>query len=119
MKLIVNHRTQLFPKLIPSLYRNSKQHWNQTVHGLTYNVLKLLMEADPLLFDQCTVKRKKENGPREPSPEIVTDEDEEEEVVVMLENEEEKQIRQLRDKQWEILISNCTRWEKENGIASS
>lgn len=53
MKLIVNHRTELFPKLIPSLYRNSKQHWNQTVHGLTYNVLKLMMEADPALFDTC------------------------------------------------------------------
>ena len=123
MKLIVNHRTQLFPKLIPSLYRNSKQHWNQTVHGLTYNVLKLLMEADPLLFDQCTVKRKKDQqppaaGPREPSPEIVTDEDEEE-VVVVLENEEEKRIRELRDKQWAVLISNCDAWEKENGIVSS
>ena len=54
MKLIVNHRTDLFPKLVPALYANSKTHWNQTVHGLTYNVLKLMMEADPVLFDQCS-----------------------------------------------------------------
>jgi hypothetical protein len=127
MKLIVNHRTQLFPKLIPSLYRNSKQHWNQTVHGLTYNVLKLLMEADPLLFDQCTVKRKKESPPREPSPEIILNtpagheegksEEDEEEVVIVLENEEEKKIRKLRDQQWSVLIAKCAEWEKRNNAA--
>ena len=54
LKLIVNHRTDLFPKLVPVLYANSKSHWNQTVHGLTYNVLKLMMEADPVLFDECS-----------------------------------------------------------------
>jgi serine/threonine-protein phosphatase 2A regulatory subunit B' len=54
MKLIVNHRTELFPKLVPALYANSKTHWNQTVHGLTYNVLKLMMEADPVMFDECS-----------------------------------------------------------------
>ena len=54
MKLIVNHRHALYPKLVPALYLNSKTHWNQTVNGLTFNVLKLLMEADPVLFDSCT-----------------------------------------------------------------
>ena len=54
MKLIVNHRAELFPKLVPALYENSTSHWNQTVHGLTYNVLKLMMEADPALFDSCS-----------------------------------------------------------------
>ena len=54
MKLIVNHRGELFPKLVPALYANSKNHWNQTVHGLTYNVLKLMMEADPALFEACS-----------------------------------------------------------------
>ena len=41
-------------KLVPALYANSKTHWNQTVHGLTYNVLKLMMEADPALFESCS-----------------------------------------------------------------
>lgn len=53
MKLIVNYRADLYPRLVPALYLNSKTHWNQTVLGLTYNVLKLLMEADPVLFDSC------------------------------------------------------------------
>ena len=119
MKLIVNHRTLLFPRLIPSLYRNSKQHWNQTVHGLTYNVLKLLMEADPLLFDQCTIKRSSSTVvPREPSPEILVDtpndesKEEEDEVIVVLENEEEKKIREIRDHQWSVLIAKCDEFER-------
>jgi serine/threonine-protein phosphatase 2A regulatory subunit B' len=69
MKLIVNHRKDLFPKLIPHLYRNSKDHWNQTVHGLTFNVMKLMMEADKTLFDACSPEPAE--LPREASPELV------------------------------------------------
>eukprot|EP00916_Digyalum_oweni_P020364 GHVL01033912.1.p1 GENE.GHVL01033912.1~~GHVL01033912.1.p1 ORF type:complete len:508 (-),score=92.08 GHVL01033912.1:176-1699(-) len=58
VKLINQNRQSLFPIVIGSLYRNSKQHWNSTVHGLTYNVLKLLMEADPQLFDDCSAQNK-------------------------------------------------------------
>jgi len=54
VKLINQNRHVLFPIIIGALYKNSKQHWNSAVHGLTFNVLKLLMEADPSLFDQCT-----------------------------------------------------------------
>ncbi len=32
-----------------------------TVHGLTYNVLKLLMDADPSLFDDCSAKSRAES----------------------------------------------------------
>ena len=68
MKLIVNHRAELFPKLVPALYANSKTHWNQTVHGLTYNVLKLMMEADPGLFDSCSKDEAPE--PSEKAPQV-------------------------------------------------
>jgi len=54
VKLINQNRHAIFPMVIGALYRNSKHHWNSAVHGLTFNVLKLLMEADPSLFDQCT-----------------------------------------------------------------
>eukprot|EP00397_Hematodinium_sp_SG-2012_P006681 GEMP01006715.1.p1 GENE.GEMP01006715.1~~GEMP01006715.1.p1 ORF type:complete len:489 (+),score=107.42 GEMP01006715.1:151-1617(+) len=56
VKLINQNRQSLFPIIIGSLYDNSKHHWNAAVHGLTFNVLKLLMEADPALFDECSVK---------------------------------------------------------------
>merc|ERR1719321_1279067 len=58
VKLINQNRQELFPIIIGALYKNSKQHWNSAVHGLTFNVLKLLMEADPALFDECSAKHR-------------------------------------------------------------
>merc|ERR1712176_1325405 len=58
VKLINQNRQALFPIIIGALYKNSKQHWNSAVHGLTFNVLKLLMEADPQLFDECSAKHR-------------------------------------------------------------
>merc|ERR1712032_609603 len=52
VNLINQNRQALFP--------NSKQHWNSAVHGLTFNVLKLLMEADPQLFDECSAKHRRD-----------------------------------------------------------
>jgi serine/threonine-protein phosphatase 2A regulatory subunit B' len=60
VKLINQNRQGLFPVVIGALYTNSKQHWNSAVHGLTFNVLKLLMEADPQLFDECSAKHRQE-----------------------------------------------------------
>merc|ERR1719359_1113987 len=60
VKLINQNRQALFPIVIGALYMNSKQHWNSAVHGLTFNVLKLLMEADPQLFDECSAKHRQE-----------------------------------------------------------
>merc|ERR1719235_2224198 len=60
VKLINQNRHTLFPMIIGALYKNSKQHWNSAVHGLTFNVLKLLMEADPQLFDECSAKHRTE-----------------------------------------------------------
>ncbi|KAI8330488.1 protein phosphatase 2A regulatory B subunit [Chlamydoabsidia padenii] len=43
----------LLPILYPVLYTNSISHWNRTIHGLIYNALKLCMEMDYDLFEQC------------------------------------------------------------------
>mmetsp|Transcript_35032 Transcript_35032/g.69221 ORF Transcript_35032/g.69221 Transcript_35032/m.69221 type:complete len:469 (-) Transcript_35032:75-1481(-) len=56
VKLINQNRHKMFPVIVAALYRNSKQHWNSAVHGLTFNVLKILMEADPQFFDECAAK---------------------------------------------------------------
>merc|ERR1719330_1447495 len=58
VKLINQNRQDLFPIIISALYKNSKHHWNSAVHGLTFNVLKLLMEADSQLFDECSAKHR-------------------------------------------------------------
>lgn len=39
----------------------SKNHWNKTIHGLIYNALKLFMEMNQKLFDECTQRFKVQN----------------------------------------------------------
>ncbi|KAG9019660.1 hypothetical protein FRB90_012006 [Tulasnella sp. 427] len=43
----------ILPIVFPSLYQNSRTHWNRTIHGMIYNALKLFMEINPELFDEC------------------------------------------------------------------
>jgi len=45
------NRTQILPLLYPGLNQNSKHHWNQPVHTLTSNVLRMFMELDNDLFE--------------------------------------------------------------------
>jgi len=78
VKLINQNRHELFPIIIGALYKNSKQHWNSAVHGLTFNVLKLIMEADPQLFDECSAKHRTEE-------------------------EDEERQEQVRKRKWEYL----------------
>ncbi|KAF4532338.1 hypothetical protein B566_EDAN003641 [Ephemera danica] len=65
MSLISDNATTILPIMFPSLYRNSKSHWNKTIHGLIYNALKLFMEMNQKLFDECTQNYKQEKQRRE------------------------------------------------------
>uniref|UniRef100_A0A8C5GYH1 Serine/threonine protein phosphatase 2A regulatory subunit n=1 Tax=Gouania willdenowi TaxID=441366 RepID=A0A8C5GYH1_GOUWI len=58
MSLISDNAAKILPVMFPSLYRNSKSHWNKTIHGLIYNALKLFMEMNQKLFDDCTQQYK-------------------------------------------------------------
>eukprot|EP00732_Lithocolla_globosa_P003281 Lithocolla_globosa_v1_NODE_2556_length_1955_cov_492.368947.p2 type:complete len:186 gc:universal NODE_2556_length_1955_cov_492.368947:588-31(-) len=58
MHLIGDNAAEILPIMFASLYRNSKTHWNRTIHGLVYNALKLFMEISPKLFDECTNRYK-------------------------------------------------------------
>ncbi|KAJ7152598.1 putative B-type regulatory subunit of protein phosphatase 2A [Mycena crocata] len=51
ISLMSDNVAVILPIVFPSLYTNSKSHWNQTIHGMAYNALKLFMEIDPDLFD--------------------------------------------------------------------
>ncbi|RUO96059.1 protein phosphatase 2 regulatory subunit B, gamma isoform, isoform CRA_b, partial [Jimgerdemannia flammicorona] len=50
----------ILPIMFPPLYKNSKGHWNRTIHGLVYNALKLFMDISPKLFDDCTNQYKQQ-----------------------------------------------------------
>ena len=58
MSLISDNADTILPIMFPALYRNSKNHWNKTIHGLIYNALKLFMEMNQKLFDECTQQYK-------------------------------------------------------------
>ena len=88
MSLICDNAAVILPIMFPALYKNSKSHWNkvclslfsllcsfdyllkflrnhnanffQTIHGLIYNALKLFMEMNQKLFDECTQQFKVE-----------------------------------------------------------
>uniref|UniRef100_A0A1I7YTP0 Serine/threonine protein phosphatase 2A regulatory subunit n=1 Tax=Steinernema glaseri TaxID=37863 RepID=A0A1I7YTP0_9BILA len=64
---MANHNIEVvLPIMFPALYRNSKNHWNKTIHGLIYSALKLFMEMNQRLFDQCNQnfvkEREREQG---------------------------------------------------------
>ncbi|XP_004349264.2 protein phosphatase 2A regulatory subunit B' delta isoform [Capsaspora owczarzaki ATCC 30864] len=60
MSLINDNSEIILPIMFASLYKNSKSHWNRTIHGLVYNALKLFMDMNPRLFDECTHQYKSE-----------------------------------------------------------
>uniref|UniRef100_H2YUU0 Serine/threonine protein phosphatase 2A regulatory subunit n=1 Tax=Ciona savignyi TaxID=51511 RepID=H2YUU0_CIOSA len=58
MSLVSDNTAIVLPIIFPALYKNSKTHWNKTIHGLIYNALKIFMEMNQKLFDECTQKYK-------------------------------------------------------------
>ncbi|KAL8589703.1 Serine/threonine-protein phosphatase 2A 56 kDa regulatory subunit delta isoform [Nucella lapillus] len=59
LSLISDNVSSVMPLMFPALYK-SKEHWNKTIHGLIYNALKLFMEMNQKLFDDCTQQYKAE-----------------------------------------------------------
>ncbi|KAK0411872.1 hypothetical protein QR680_005890 [Steinernema hermaphroditum] len=60
LSLIEETSVQVMPIMFPALYRISKEHWNQTIVALVYNVLKTFMEMNGKLFDELTANYKLE-----------------------------------------------------------
>jgi serine/threonine-protein phosphatase 2A regulatory subunit B' len=49
-----DHREKILPIIYPSLHANTKRHWNQTVHSLTFNIIRIFMEMDSTLYDRVS-----------------------------------------------------------------
>lgn len=58
LSLIEENTNVIMPIMFPALYRISKEHWNQTIVALVYNVLKTFMELNSKLFDELTASYK-------------------------------------------------------------
>ncbi|GKA90650.1 serine/threonine protein phosphatase 2A 57 kDa regulatory subunit B' theta isoform-like protein, partial [Tanacetum coccineum] len=59
--LIRQNRKVILTIIYPALERNTKTHWNQAVHILTFNVRKIFSDADPQLFEECSKKFKEDD----------------------------------------------------------
>ncbi|KAH0850140.1 hypothetical protein HID58_095766 [Brassica napus] len=46
----------ILPIVLPALEKNGSSHWNQAVKNLTDNVLKVLSDTNPELFEECLRK---------------------------------------------------------------
>ncbi|XP_011867605.1 PREDICTED: serine/threonine-protein phosphatase 2A 56 kDa regulatory subunit epsilon isoform isoform X1 [Vollenhovia emeryi] len=58
MSLIEENNQVIMKIMFPALYKISKEHWNQTIIALVYNVLKTFMEMNSKLFDELTANYK-------------------------------------------------------------
>ncbi|XP_032818653.1 serine/threonine-protein phosphatase 2A 56 kDa regulatory subunit epsilon isoform-like [Petromyzon marinus] len=58
--LMEENISTILPIVFGSLYRVSKEHWNQTIVALVYNILKTFMEMNSKLFDELTASYKAE-----------------------------------------------------------
>ncbi|KAK8861525.1 hypothetical protein IAR55_002347 [Kwoniella newhampshirensis] len=53
VNLMGEHIGVVLPIVFPALYQNSRSHWNRTIHGMVYNALKLFMEINQDMFEEC------------------------------------------------------------------
>lgn len=51
-----DNRDKVLPILYPALHKNSKNHWNSTVHSLTFNIIRMFMDMDATLFERVSGK---------------------------------------------------------------
>ncbi|OCT84011.1 hypothetical protein XELAEV_18022149mg [Xenopus laevis] len=58
LSLIEENCHTILPLIFGTLYQVSKEHWNQTIVSLIYNVLKTFMEMNGKLFDDLTTSYK-------------------------------------------------------------
>ncbi|KAJ5992165.1 hypothetical protein N7451_007889 [Penicillium sp. IBT 35674x] len=52
--LVSDNVETILPIMFAPLYENSKGHWNRTIHSMVYNAMKMFMEINPQLFDECS-----------------------------------------------------------------
>ena len=58
--MISDNASTIVPIMFPALYKNSKSHWNKTIHGLIHNALELFIEMNQKLFVECVQAYKNE-----------------------------------------------------------
>ncbi|KAM5478361.1 serine/threonine-protein phosphatase 2A 56 kDa regulatory subunit delta isoform [Microsporum canis] len=52
--LVGDNVESILPIMFAPLYENSQGHWNRTIHSMVYTAMKMFMEINPQLFDDCS-----------------------------------------------------------------
>ncbi|GAA6056343.1 hypothetical protein JCM3770_000680 [Rhodotorula araucariae] len=65
VNLIGENIHAILPIVYPSLHTISNGHWNRQIHNLAYNALKLLMDLNADVFEQCSAEEKQREKERE------------------------------------------------------
>lgn len=60
LSLISDNVSTILPITFPALHVNPTSHWNKTIHGLTYNALKLFTGMNQKLFHEVVQKYKED-----------------------------------------------------------
>lgn len=60
VNLIAHNRQVILPIVLPALEKNVRNHWNQAVLNLTFNVKKMFAEMDEELFLTCHAQYEEE-----------------------------------------------------------
>ncbi|GMI80957.1 hypothetical protein like AT5G03470 [Hibiscus trionum] len=60
--LIAQNRQVILPIIFEALEWNIQNHWNEVIHGLTENVLRMFVEMDVDLFDECETQYAEERA---------------------------------------------------------
>ncbi|CAO3645552.1 unnamed protein product [Mucor hiemalis] len=53
VSMMAENIKDIMPIIFPTLFKTSKTHWNKTILSLVYTALKLCIDIDPTLFDEC------------------------------------------------------------------
>lgn len=120
MSLVGDNAAVILPIMFPALYKNSKSHWNKTIHGLIYNALKVFMEMNQSLFDECTKKYKED---RENEEEIMRIKQQQwDQIYATAKNQLDDNYKKNRDPESDYTlyvqqINNCIALDRqENGV---
>ncbi|EEB08213.2 protein phosphatase regulatory subunit Par2 [Schizosaccharomyces japonicus yFS275] len=57
--LVSDNLPTILPIIYPTLYENSKNHWNRTIQSMTYGVLRMFIDLNPALFDKVVTEHQR------------------------------------------------------------
>ncbi|CDH59221.1 protein phosphatase 2a regulatory b subunit [Lichtheimia corymbifera JMRC:FSU:9682] len=53
VNLMKDNITTIMPVVFPRLYQHINGHWNRLIHDLISDTLRIMMDLNPVLFDEC------------------------------------------------------------------